>query len=72
MGGTIYMVGLFTGAILSGIISDAFGRKLSVTLSLLVAAVAQCAAGFAQNYISYVLARFVAGIGNIYSSRYAP
>ena len=57
------MIGIFFGAPIIGRISDLLGRKIAVTVSILVAAVAQLAGGFTQSYGPYVFTRFLAGAG---------
>ena len=62
--GTIYMVGLFVGALVLGRLSDVLGRRITITLSILGAAIAQVAGGLSQSFGTYATARFLAGIGN--------
>ena len=62
------MMGIFVGAIIFGRISDIFGRKITVTLTLIVSAAAQLAAGFTQSYATYTLTRFLSGIGRFRSA----
>ena len=57
------MVGLFFGAIILGRLSDVVGRKITISLSILAAGIAQLSGGLAQNYATYAATRFLAGIG---------
>ena len=57
------MLGLFIGAVLLGRLSDVLGRRITITLSILLAAIAQIAGGLAQNWPTYAITRFFAGIG---------
>ena len=59
------MVGIFFGALIIGRMSDVFGRKIAVTMSIMVAAIAQLAGGFTQSYGPYVFTRFLAGAGKL-------
>ena len=58
------MVGLFVGALVLGRLSDVLGRRITITLSILGAAIAQIAGGLSQSFGAYATARFLAGIGN--------
>ena len=57
------MLGLFIGAVFLGRLSDILGRRITITLSILLAAIAQIAGGLAQNWFTYAITRFFAGIG---------
>ena len=57
------MIGLFIGAVSLGRLSDVLGRRITITLSILLAAIAQIAGGVAQNWATYAITRFFAGIG---------
>jgi MFS family permease len=57
------MVGIAVGALIIGRMSDVFGRKIAVTLSIMITAIAQLAGGFTQSYWPYVFTRFLAGAG---------
>ena len=57
------MLGLFIGAVFLGRLSDVLGRRITITLSILLAAIAQVAGGLAQNWPTYAITRFFAGIG---------
>ena len=57
------MFGLFIGAVSLGRLSDVLGRRITITLSILLAAIAQIAGGVAQNWATYAITRFFAGIG---------
>ena len=59
------MVGLFVGALVLGRLSDVLGRRITITLSILGAAIAQIAGGLSKSFGTYATARFLAGIGNV-------
>ncbi|KIK62707.1 hypothetical protein GYMLUDRAFT_242353 [Collybiopsis luxurians FD-317 M1] len=50
------------GAIILGIISDRFGRKIPLTLNLLLIAVLELGAGFVQTYSQFLVLRSLFGI----------
>ncbi|XP_037078524.1 organic cation transporter protein-like [Pollicipes pollicipes] len=54
-----YMFGIFCGALITGVISDQFGRKLAVCGSGVAFLVSGVAAAFAQSYAAFVVLRFV-------------
>lgn len=60
---TAFMAGLGLGTVFTGPISDAIGRKRTITLGFLVYIVASLAAVVAQNLTFLLLARFVQGLG---------
>ena len=64
MVGSMYMVGMFFGGIKIGRLCDVFGRRFGTSFSILIGTLAHFGAGWSQNYCSYVVARFVAGVGN--------
>lgn len=57
------MFGLLLGGILWGVIGDKFGRIKVLFGSILLYSLANFANGFAADYTTYALVRFVAGIG---------
>ena len=63
------MIGLFTGALLLGRLSDVLGRRITTTISVFGAAIAQIAGGLAQNWATYAITRFLAGIGLLVTLR---
>ncbi len=60
---TAFMAGLGLGTVFSGPISDAIGRKRTITLGFLLYMVAALAAVFAQSLTLLLVARFVQGLG---------
>ena len=65
MVGTAFMIGIFFGSLALGGVSDVFGRKVSVTIGILFAAVSQLAGGFTQSYATYTFTRFLAAVGEL-------
>ena len=57
------MIGIFIGGGLFGRLSDLIGRKPTVTIGLLIGAVAQVLCGFAYSYESYVFFRTLSALG---------
>lgn len=60
---TINLVGMAIGAIVWGSVSDLIGRKKAFTFTLLMFALLSVAGAFAPNYESFLVLRFLAGIG---------
>ncbi|KAL1787460.1 solute carrier family 22 member 9-like [Sigmodon hispidus] len=58
----IYMIGNTVGNLLSGYLSDRFGRKLILTCSLLQLAITGTFTAFAPNFFLYCLLRFLLGL----------
>ena len=63
MVGSMYMVGMFFGGLMIGRICDVFGRRFATALSVLIGAASHFGAGWATNYFTYVITRFLAGVG---------
>lgn len=61
--GSIFMVGMFTGAALSGKLCDIIGRKRTSIILCLTMAVAQGLGGVAPNYAAFVAFRFFTAVG---------
>ena len=60
------MVGMFFGGLVLGKLCDAFGRKFGTALSVLTGTFAHYGAGWSQNFYTYCVSRFAAGIGISY------
>ncbi len=65
-----YLAGAVVGALFFGWLTDRLGRKKLFTITVLIYLVATVASGFAWNFWSFVLFRFVtgAGIGGEYAA----
>jgi len=65
-----YLAGAVAGALFFGWLTDRLGRKKLFTLTVLIYLVATVASGFAWNFWSFVLFRFItgAGIGGEYAA----
>ncbi|XP_053603749.1 solute carrier family 22 member 3-like [Plodia interpunctella] len=60
---TILMLGLFMGVNLFGWISDRYGRRISLTVSVAVPVIFSIASPFATNYWTFNFLRFFIGLG---------
>ncbi|KAK3098125.1 hypothetical protein FSP39_016360 [Pinctada imbricata] len=61
----VYMSGMFLGTLLFGSIGDIFGRKPALCLAITTQFSANVGIIFAPNYITFVVLRFFAGVGNV-------
>jgi len=66
------LVGCILGAVISGVVSDAFGRKRPLLVSALLFMVASVGTGFAMNYSTFVVFRMIGGIGIGLASALSP
>ena len=64
------MVGMFFGGIMIGRFCDLFGRRFGTALSICIGTLSHFGAGWCSDYYSYVVARFIAGVGNYETMRY--
>ncbi len=60
---SIGMLGMFMGAVIIGILSDKFGRRNMLALTLVFLGVAFITSSFAWNYPSLLVLRFLTGLG---------
>ena len=58
------MVGMLFGGLIIGRICDILGRRFATFLSVLVASASHLGSGWATNYYTYLITRFLTGIGN--------
>ena len=63
--GSIFMVGMFTGAFLAGKLCDIIGRKWTTVALCLTMASAQALGGVSPNYPAFVAFRFFTAVGKI-------
>ena len=61
--GSIFMVGMFFGAALSGKLCDIIGRKWTTFILCLTMAGAQALGGVSPNYVAFVIFRFFTAVG---------
>ncbi len=66
------LIGCIVGAIVSGVVSDKFGRKWPLLLSAFLFTVASLGTGFASTYLAFVVFRIVGGIGIGLASALSP
>ncbi|XP_025033972.2 solute carrier family 22 member 6-like [Pelodiscus sinensis] len=60
---TLFMAGVLLGALLFGIFSDRFGRRVVLLGSLLLVAVMGTGAAFSSNFLTYCAFRLLSGVG---------
>ncbi len=66
------LIGCVTGAVLSGVISDKFGRKRPLLISALLFTIASLGTGLASSYGMFILFRIIGGIGIGLASALSP
>jgi sugar porter (SP) family MFS transporter len=66
------LIGCIIGAVISGIVSDKFGRKWPLLLSAFLFAIASLGTGMASNYLVFVLFRMIGGVGIGLASALSP
>ena len=64
---TIYMIGSALGAVLITPLSDRFGRKPVLLLSLWIQGIVGIGVAFVQSYIAFVITRFIVAFLNMVS-----
>jgi sugar porter (SP) family MFS transporter len=66
------LIGCIVGAMVSGIISDKFGRKWPLLVSALLFTIASLGTGAASSYIFFVVFRMIGGVGIGLASALSP
>lgn len=66
------LVGCIIGAVVSGIVSDAFGRKWPLLFSAFLFSIASLGTGLASTYTIFVLFRIIGGVGIGLASALSP
>jgi sugar porter (SP) family MFS transporter len=66
------LIGCIFGAMISGILSDKFGRKWPLLLSAFLFCIASIGTGLADNYSMFIIFRIIGGIGIGLSSALSP
>lgn len=66
------LIGCIVGAVLSGMISDKFGRKRPLLISALLFTIASVGTGMATNYDLFIVFRMIGGIGIGLASALSP
>ncbi|KAL8592829.1 hypothetical protein ACOMHN_045983 [Nucella lapillus] len=61
----IFMVGVLVGSLFIGFLSDRFGRKVALMLSLLVHVGCAVGTAFVQSFAAFATVRYFLGIGNM-------
>lgn len=59
----LFFVGMFIGGVAGGLLSDRFGRRKSILLSLLIFSVCSIMNGLSNGYTTFLISRFFTGIG---------
>jgi MFS transporter, putative metabolite:H+ symporter len=60
---SLTFVGMTLGALITGFVGDAMGRRFTYQINLLVFGLASLAAAFAQNMDQLIICRFIQGLG---------
>jgi len=66
------LVGCIAGAVVSGVVSDKFGRKWPLLLSAFLFMVASLGTGLASGYTTFIIFRIVGGVGIGLASALSP
>jgi len=66
------LIGCVLGAVVSGMVSDKFGRKWPLLLSAFLFTVASLGTGFASSYMGFIIFRIIGGIGIGLASALSP
>lgn len=65
MAGSTYLLGMILGALVIGIISDKFGRKIGLMVAVIVYGSASLVCAIAPNYLVFLAFRVLAGAGGV-------
>ena len=63
IGQTVYFLGMMSGGPICGILSDRFGRKPILIVSMLVLAISGIGSGLAPNFEMFLVFRFFSPMG---------
>jgi len=66
------LIGCIIGAVVSGIVSDKFGRKWPLLLSAFLFTIASLGTGMASSYLVFVIFRIIGGVGIGLASALSP
>jgi sugar porter (SP) family MFS transporter len=66
------LIGCVIGAVISGVVSDKFGRKWPLLLSAFLFSIASLGTGMASGYIMFVIFRMIGGVGIGLASALSP
>ena len=66
------LVGCIVGAVMSGVVSDKFGRKWPLLVSAFLFMIASLGTGYAASYLEFVLYRIIGGVGVGLASALSP
>ena len=66
------LIGCVLGAVVSGMVSDKFGRKWPLLLSAFLFTVASLGTGFASSFMVFIIFRIIGGIGIGLASALSP
>ncbi|XP_043914108.1 solute carrier family 22 member 13-like [Protopterus annectens] len=61
VGSSIYMLGVLTGGVLSGVLADKYGRRIIILVCLPLQAVIGLITAYAPNFYVYVIMRYLMG-----------
>jgi len=65
LGQSVYSVGVLVGVLLPGFLSDRYGRKKMMFLSMAIAAIATLLSAYVRSYSLFLATRFFSGIGTL-------
>ena len=66
------LIGCIVGAMISGVVSDKFGRKWPLLVSAFLFSIASIGTGAASTYIAFVIFRMIGGVGIGLASALSP
>ena len=62
---SLYMLGIFMGASVSGIVSDKFGRRKTIILMAVLMSIFSTAVAFANSMLTFVILRMIAAFSSV-------